>query len=183
MLSDRSNSSNSNWKGGVCTISHLDELLENLDYLEDRKRLILSSHVIVNKCWNWTKSCFKSNGRARISIGSKSYLAARVSYLVFKLKPIGGFLVCHTCDNVLCVNPSHLWLGTNADNSADMVTRGRSLRQAGELNNAARLNDSSVLQIKHLIKCGYLQKDVAEMFNVSKGTINHIVQGRTWRHI
>jgi len=179
----RKASRNPNWKGGVCSIEHVDELLDMPEYLSDRKQFIEDNHTVVGECWNWTRSCFTSNGRARISVGVKSQLAARVSYVAFKLEPIGDLLVCHSCDNVLCVNPDHLWLGTNADNSKDMANKGRTKDQDGELNAAAKLTNESVLRIRHLIKCGITQREIAKIYGVSNGTINLIHKRKIWRHI
>lgn len=179
----RSSDNNSNWKGGVCNITHVDELLDLPEYAANRKLFIQNNHIVVGECWNWTRSCFKVNGRARISIGMKSYVAARVCYVVFKNKPIGDLLVCHSCDNVLCVNPDHLWLGTSADNSKDMADKGRTQNQNGELNPIAKLTDKSVLEIRHLIKCGFSQRELATKYGVSNSTINQIHTRRIWRHI
>lgn len=79
-------------------------------------------------CWNWTKS-IGNNGYGRISINNKRQLAHRLS---FKLH--NGYLpnemhVCHSCDNRKCINPKHLWLGTDKDNLRDMVKKGRNKNQ------------------------------------------------------
>jgi predicted XRE-type DNA-binding protein len=175
--------SNPNWKGGVCNITHVDELLDLPEYAANRKLFIENNHAVVGECWNWTRSCFTSNGRARISIGVKSHLAARVSYVVFNSKPVGELLVCHSCDNVLCVNPKHLWLGTSADNSKDMVEKGRSISQKGKDNHASKLNNEIVVQIRKMLKLGIKQHEIAIMFEVSKSTINQINTNRIWRNV
>lgn len=74
-------------------------------------------------CWEWQAN--KDKGYGKIGINGKSVLAHRFSYLMFNGDPT-GLVVRHTCDNPGCVNPSHLMLGTCADNSRDMVERGRS---------------------------------------------------------
>jgi hypothetical protein len=77
-----------------------------------------------DNCWIW-KGTIHKNGYGRLHIGKKSCYAHRVSwYLKHGEIPI-GLCVCHTCDNPLCVNPSHLWLGTIADNMHDRDKKGR----------------------------------------------------------
>lgn len=174
---------NPNWKGGVCNITHVDELLDLPEYAANRKLFIQNNHVVVGECWNWTRSCFKVNGRARISIGIKSHVAARVCYVVFKNEPVGNLLVCHSCDNILCVNPDHLWLGTNADNSKDMADKGRTREQIGELNYSAKLTETMVKNIKKLLASNMKLKDIAKLYGTTSCNIAHIRDGRTWRHV
>lgn len=133
-------------------------------------------------CWNWTKSVFKSNGRARMALGKKSVLASRVSYVIFK-GDTNGLCVLHTCDNVRCINPDHLWLGTNADNSNDMVSKGRSLCQLGELNHSASLNEDIVIDIKLRLAKGQKQNEIARCLGLHKSNVNLIATGKRWSHV
>lgn len=180
----RYGSDNPNYKGGVCSIGHDDELLDHPTYLENRKQKILNSHTVSSTdCWLWTGMTFTSNGRARISLGGKTTLAARVSYLVFKRLPIGELLVCHSCDNILCVNPEHLWLGTCADNSRDMSEKGRTRLQDGVLNNQAKLTGRQVKSIRSRCRNGELQKHIAKEFGVSASLIGLIHRRKIWKHV
>jgi hypothetical protein len=180
----KSSHNNPNWKGGVCNLGHIDELLLLPEYMDSRRKKILCSHIVDAKgCWNWTAGVFKIGGRARISIGTNTTCAARVSYIVFKHEPIGDKLVCHSCDNVLCVNPEHLWLGTNADNSRDMSNKKRTKKQNGSSNSHSVLTEDDVVIVRELLAKGLTQRSVAAQYGVSNGTINQIHLRRTWKHI
>ena len=76
------------------------------------------------ECWIWTASKNKK-GYGRFGFGSRAQLAHRVSWLLSNGEIPDGMLACHTCDNPPCVNPSHLWLGTQKDNVVDMSSKGR----------------------------------------------------------
>ncbi len=117
-------SGNPNWKGGITTFKKADDVLcLPIFAREIIKRKFSLSYKITTEtgCWEWTKSIFNRSNRARW----RDHLAARIMFVLVNNRSVGELLVCHTCDNTLCVNPKHLFLGTNNDNMKDMVAKGR----------------------------------------------------------
>ena len=111
-------------------------------------------------------------------------LAHRVSWELRHKKPIPDDLcVLHKCDNRKCVNPKHLFLGTNADNSADMVRKGRSPVQIGERNSNCKLKEADVVLIRQLANGQKTQRAIAKQFSVSEMTISEIVTRKRWTHV
>lgn len=177
-------SSNPNWNGGISLVRYADEILSLSDgTIEEIYHRFTTLYHIDNEsgCWVWTGGVFKKNGRAKLVLGT-NLLASRVSYVLYK-GLTGEMCVLHTCDNVLCVNPDHLWLGTNADNSADMVVKGRSAPQHGTLNPRALLTEEIVGVVKVRLRNGERQNKIAVELGVCKATINNIATGRAWRHV
>ena len=77
-----------------------------------------------DECWNWQAS-ISPTGYGCFRHSKRSYRAHRVSYQLATGVYPGKLLVCHSCDNPSCVNPSHLWLGTHDDNQRDKLAKGR----------------------------------------------------------
>lgn len=78
----------------------------------------------ITKCWEWISKKDK-DGYGKFIIGKKSIRAHRFSYEFFESEIMEKMFICHSCDNPSCVNPKHLWLGTNQDNQIDSVKKGR----------------------------------------------------------
>ncbi len=124
------------------------------------------------ECWPWNASYF-SNGYGRISINHKWVKANRVAWkLSFGEIPTGvgyhGICVLHKCDNRACVNPSHLFIGTHAENIADMCAKGR---------HARKLSDADVQEIKN---ADGTHSEIAKRFGIARSTVTHIRTGRIW---
>ena len=138
------------------------------------KMKLTSKSVEDGDCWNW-QGAMMPNGYGKVgwklSDGSEVYLAHRASYLAFKGNIPDGMSVCHSCDNRRCVNPDHLWLGTNHDNVVDMVAKKRNHR---------KLSEEAVRSIKKLYAEGATQVALAAQFGVSQTLISNIVTGKSW---
>lgn len=135
-------------------------------------------------CWLWTAYCM-AKGYGVFGIHRTTELAHRVSWQLAHGDIPDGLFVLHNCpdgDNPACVNPAHLFLGTDAINKQDMVTKGRSSR--GERRNSAKLTDDRVRLIRELYAAGkHNGNELAEMFAVSHSAVYNLLSGRTWRHL
>lgn len=135
----------------------------------------------VSKCWNWTQVLAK-NGYGGFYCLVKKFLAHRISWMLHKGIIPDGLCVLHRCDNRRCVNPDHLFLGTNKDNQDDCKSKGRNFRVRGEDFSVCKLTKSSVLEIRKRRSLGEMYKDIQKDFpGISKDTIRACVVGKSWK--
>lgn len=140
-----------------------------------------------DECWPWL--AFRNPaGYGTIKNFWGSSLAHRICWVLHHGGPIEGKHVLHTCDNPACVNPAHLYLGTNEDNIADKVARGRSHapqpNKQGEKHPLAKLTDDDARLIHQLANSGRRNgRELARRFGVSPATICNIKKGKTWKAI
>lgn len=128
-----------------------------------------------NDCWEWIAST--RNGYGRFSLNCIGYGAHRVSYAIANKDP-KNLCVCHTCDNRICVNPSHLWLGTIQEDMDDKVKKGRQAK--GEDHGQAHLTEKDV---KEILDSDEIQSKLAKEYGVTMATISRLKRGISWRYI
>lgn len=141
-----------------------------------------------NGCWLWTgalKKCAKDTHRyGWVGFKGKQIAAHRLSWMLFKGDLLSGMVVCHKCDVPSCVNPEHLFLGTQAENVKDMIAKGRkwigtTIRKSDGMPANAKLSKQDVNEINVLRKEGETQLAIARKFGVSQGCISQLLRGVT----
>lgn len=128
-------------------------------------------------CWIWMGGC-QVRGYGEIISNNKKHAAHRVSYTLYKGDIPKGMYVCHKCDTVSCVNPDHLFLGTQKDNLSDMARKGRST--LGEKNARAKL---TVEQIKEIRESNDTHQNIANRMGVCRSNIGAIKNRERWSHV
>ncbi len=135
-------------------------------------------------CWFWTGAVQRKN-YGHMGLGGRgagNVIASRFSYqLHYGLIPDGLF-VCHHCDQPLCVNPDHLFIGTNADNMSDCSKKGRAKGPSfkGSEHPSAKLTDDAVRDIRTSALTGVA---LAKKYGVRPTLISEVRRHRIWRHI
>lgn len=136
-------------------------------------------------CWLWT-GVKNNKGYGLFFFDKKLKLAHRVLWEITNGNIPEGVHVLHRCDNPACVNPSHLFLGSQKDNMVDMTEKGRNKNAIflGEQNGRAKLTSQEVLSIreKHLDKTT-TAKETAKKYGVNPSTIQDILSRKSWKHI
>ena len=135
------------------------------------------------KCWNWTGA--RIGGYPRFMVDKKNNIGTR--WLFFHLHPEADRVlkVCHHCDNPGCVNPWHLFLGTQKQNVQDMICKGRRRCPAprGEANGNSVLTENIVRSIRaSKFKRGEPAK-LAKEIGISASVLYSVIRGESWRHV
>lgn len=145
---------------------------------------VVPQSVAVGGCWEWSGSRTAA-GYGVIGEGGREgrhIYAHRLSYEIHNGPIPAGLHVLHACDNPRCVNPTHLSVGTQRDNMADMIRKGRNA--VGERYSRAKLNREKVIRIRERYAAGGVTQELlAAEHGVSRGCIEHVVQRSTWRHV
>jgi hypothetical protein len=140
-------------------------------------------------CWLWAGPLDK-NGYGITGLGTTPDIqrSHRAAWTFTRGGIPKGLCVCHTCDNPLCCNPGHMWLGTNAENTRDRETKGRSSRNLkpmlGERHGMSKLTAPDVIRIRRLIDSGSVSHlQISREYGVSKHAIHCILHRKTWKHV
>lgn len=154
------------WRHGDPSISKLEKIFGSLRERYDARV------VKTDGCWGWKGSKLVS-GYGNIRYGGKIHCAHRLSY-EFHIGPIPeGMNVCHKCDNPVCSNPDHLFIGTQQDNVIDMHSKKR-------WKSSKRTTRETVKSIRAAVATGlYTHSEIAEKFSVSLSTVGKILSGKT----
>ena len=134
----------------------------------------------LNGCWIWCGAC--SDRYGQITYKHKKWLVHRLIFKIYYPKIYKEDLnICHKCDNTFCVNPEHLFIGTQFDNIQDCINKGRH-NQNGILNVMSTLTEE---QVKEIRKNGYNKAGwkIARKYNISIGTVSNIINKVTYKDI
>ena len=159
--------------------------------------------VVLNEetnCWLWTastqgKNYAKGKGYGTFYSGGPRGVGKLVKAHRWIWEVFNGptdLHVLHHCDTPPCVNPEHLFIGTNADNVADKIAKGRSIHPTGEALPQAKLTAEQVHAIRAAYKgpqhksrprTGPTTTEIAEQFGVSQGAVSGILAGKKWKSV
>lgn len=145
----------------------------------------LLSNIVVDVetgCWNWLKYKDK-NGYGHMKVLGKSELVHRMAYQELVGELPSHMFVCPKCDNPSCLNPDHLFIGTNQDNINDKVAKNRQSKigqQKGSKHSLAKLTEVDIVDIR---TSGLSQNKLALIYGVTQSNISHIQNKITWSHV
>lgn len=150
-------------------------------------RLMTRYTITEDGCWLWGGAT-NGAGYGILKIGGRAgwiERCHRIAYasLVAPVEP--GVCVLHRCDVRACFNPTHLFLGTNADNTRDMIQKGRDRHGMlrGEQGSNAKLTEGQVLESIDRLLRGDTRTAIAKDMGVTLGAISRIAVGSNWKHL
>jgi len=153
-------------------------------YMPTNQRFDIKHEIREGSDCHWWTGALMASGYGSFRINNdRTQFSHRFAYERAFGEIPKGLLICHHCDNKLCVNPDHLFAGTQKDNMDDMYAKGRGHKARGEKNGLAKLSDEKVLEIKKMLLAGKSQTAISEIYDVSQRTIYGIKTGAIWTHV
>jgi len=133
-----------------------------------------------NDCWEWTAGKI-SDGYGSFRIKDKTIYTHRLMWELLHGPIPSGKLILHKCDNPLCCNPDHLFIGTQTDNMQDMYRKGRANPMRGEKHGMTKLTEHQVREIrKRYAAGGTSHSKLAKEYKMSKVQIGRIIRRQRW---
>lgn len=130
-------------------------------------------------CWLWDGN-WTCKGYGKFGYKGGNNLAHRASYEIHVKEIPEGLWILHSCDVPCCVNPEHLFLGTQQDNVDDMERKGRGRHPRGEAHGRAKLTENQVRDIRTDVRS---QRFLAELYGVSPLIISLTRRRKIWKHV
>lgn len=163
-------------------IKEVHIVITDEDLKASKERFESKFEVVDSGCWEWRGSRNKS-GRGNFSLKGLRLYASHVAWMLYKLEGVpSGKFVLHTCDNPPCVNPEHLYLGTQSDNMQDVWDRNRRPRQRGSKSPSAKLSETQVRELREeRSRRGTSTPKLAKKYGISKSQAWNIVSESQWR--
>lgn len=145
-----------------------------------REKFLARVKVDEAGCWIF-QGMINRQGYGQVKRDGKFYFAHRYSWMLHNGEIEKGLVCCHKCDVRRCVNPDHLFVGTQKDNQQDMARKGRHV--FGERSSQAKLTTENVLRMYQLHEEGVGTIRLAKIFGVTKNLTWMIVRGKVWHHL
>ena len=151
-------------------------------------------HPEHGRCWTWNAGRFSApDNYGGFAIRRRVHKAHRVAFTIANGRIADGLCVLHRCDNPPCVRPDHLFLGTNRDNTADMVSKGRKAPSGGAIapdrqprgmrHGRARLTDDDVRAMRARLDAGESVAAIRQSFGICESLVYKIRHRLNWTHV
>ncbi len=155
--------------------------------------LMFVDQTTPDACWLW-RGPVNRDGYGRMHYHGSRWLAHRLSYLLVTNIDPGRLCVLHRCDTPACINPRHLFLGTQSDNNADMKAKQRHAsgprhhwfrhKLRGSNSPSAKLTDDDVAEIRRLYSDrSQTTRSIGDRFQIAESTVTQIATGKKWSHL
>lgn len=137
-------------------------------------------------CWEWSGAVKKTGYGSFKAISYVSIVASRMAWAFANNSDPGDLMVCHACDNPVCCNPSHLWVGTAADNNTDCASKGRTYfqktahKRRGAGNPRALISELDILMILSDMINGENNKEISRKYGITHSMVSVIRRGKAW---